>query len=73
MPAQNPRYRVEAGASEESVQRALHDVSLDVDALETSLTAVPYTPGNSGDWTAPAPTNLQEAIDRIAAAIGPVP
>lgn len=73
MPPQTPRYNVEAGGSEESVQRALSDVSLDVDALEASLSAVPYTPGSSGDWVAPAPTNLQEAIDRIAAAIGPVP
>lgn len=68
-----PRYLVEASGSPESVQRAFDEVSIDVDELEANLAAVPYTPGNSGDWAPPAPTNLQAALDRIAAAIGPVP
>ncbi|MET1178153.1 exosporium leader peptide [Peribacillus simplex] len=32
-----------------------------------------YTPANPGDWVAPSPTTVQEALDRIAASIGPVP
>lgn len=32
-----------------------------------------YTPGNPGNWVAPAPTTVQEALDRIAAQIGPIP
>ncbi|UJF31858.1 exosporium leader peptide [Paenibacillus hexagrammi] len=31
-----------------------------------------YTPSNLGDWVAPPPTTVQEALDRIAAQIGPV-
>ncbi len=33
---------------------------------------VAYTPSNPSDWIAPAPTTVQEALDRIAAQIGPV-
>lgn len=32
-----------------------------------------YTPGNPADWAAPPPTTVQEALDRIAADIGPIP
>jgi hypothetical protein len=31
-----------------------------------------YLPGNPGDWAAPLPTTVQEALDRIAAKIAPV-
>ena len=31
-----------------------------------------YTPTNPADWTAPPPTTVQEALDRIAAKISPV-
>ncbi|WP_454191120.1 exosporium leader peptide [Paenibacillus sp. Marseille-Q7038] len=31
-----------------------------------------YTPANPTDWTDPDPTTVQEALDRIAASIGPV-
>lgn len=73
MPRQLPRYPVEANASRESVQRAFNDVSLDVDSLTSSLSAVPYSPGNPSDWSGTPPANLQAALDRIAAAIGPIP
>lgn len=33
---------------------------------------VAYTPSNAADWTAPPPTTVQEALDRIAATISPV-
>ena len=36
------------------------------------LSEVLYTPGNGADWTDPDPTTVQEALDRIAAAIGPI-
>jgi hypothetical protein len=32
-----------------------------------------YTPGNPADWVAPPPTTVQEALDRIAAKITPIP
>lgn len=32
-----------------------------------------YTPANVGDWSGVAPANVAAALDRIAAAIGPIP
>lgn len=32
-----------------------------------------YAPANAGHWNGTAPTTLAEALDRIAAMIGPVP
>lgn len=32
-----------------------------------------YTPVNPASWVAPPPTTVQEALDRIAADIGPIP
>ena len=37
--------------------------------LYLPLASIPYTPANSGNWDAPAPTTLAAAIDRIAAAL----
>lgn len=31
-----------------------------------------YTPAVSGDWTGSAPTTIAAALDRIAAALGPI-
>lgn len=31
-----------------------------------------YTPGDSADWTGSDPTTMKEALDRIAAALGPI-
>jgi len=39
---------------------------------EAILSEILYTPGNGADWTDPDPTNVQDALDRIAAAIGPI-
>ncbi len=33
---------------------------------------IPYTPAVSGDWTGADPTELAAAVDRIAAALGPI-
>lgn len=37
--------------------------------------AIAYTPSDPTDWVSPAPTNVGDALDRIAAAAGanPVP
>lgn len=32
-----------------------------------TITNIDYTPANSSDWSAPAPTTIKEAIDRLAA------
>jgi hypothetical protein len=32
----------------------------------------PYVPAVDGDWVDPNPTTVTEALDRIAAAVGPV-
>jgi hypothetical protein len=46
------------------------------DASSNLTTSTPgglsYTPGNSADWVAPPPTTIQQALDRIAAAVGGV-
>jgi hypothetical protein len=36
-------------------------------------TGLGYTPTNSANWDDPDPTTVQEALDRIAALIGPIP
>lgn len=35
--------------------------------------ATAYTPAVSADWADPDPTTIAEALDRIAAAVGPIP
>jgi hypothetical protein len=57
-----------ADAIESNVQRALDAVRARTDAIA----AQPYTPGTPGDWTGAAPTTIGEALDRIAAALGPI-
>jgi hypothetical protein len=45
------------------------------DAVITSsntAVSIPYTPANSNNWANTAPTTVEEALDRIAAAIGPI-
>jgi len=44
----------------------------------SAASAVAYVPGNAANWAAPAPTNVSDALDRLAAAnvlngFGPVP
>ena len=38
----------------------------------TELYAATYTPAVSGDWSGTAPTTVAAALDRIAAALGPI-
>ncbi len=85
MPA--PRYPLEEGATLNGHRRALDGVSLDVDGLDgratlaegrlTSLEAdQPYDAAGSPayvNWGGTAPATVKEALDRIAAALGPIP
>jgi hypothetical protein len=71
--ANAPRYLLEQTGGLDGNQRALADVSLDMDAVEALAGDPPYTPGNPADWVAPAPTTLREACDRLAAAGGVTP
>lgn len=49
---------------ERSVQQHLDGIRADMQS---------YTPRDASAWTAPAPTTVAEALDRIAAALGPIP
>ena len=53
-------------ALEGNVQRALDQVRGRVDTLNA------YSPAAPADWTGSPPTTLAEALDRIAAALGPI-
>ncbi len=48
-----------------NIQRAL-------DAMASSG-SISYSPANSAHWNADPPATVAEALDRIAAMIGPVP
>lgn len=56
--------RPELTGLERSVQEQLDGVRADMQA---------YTPGVPGNWATRAPTTVAEALDRIAAALGPIP
>jgi hypothetical protein len=62
------RHVLEAGgldpAAHGSLQRTFDGVRADIDAL--AATAIAYTPGDATDWVAPAPTTVQQALDRLA-------
>lgn len=51
------------------VQSALDALGQDVSGLSASDIA--YTPANAGDWTAPLPTTVADALDRLAVGGGP--
>jgi len=53
-------------ALEGNVQRALDQVRGRVDTLTA------YAPASPADWTGTPPATLAEALDRIAAALGPI-
>lgn len=44
-----------------------------LDGLRSTAGAGSYTPANVGHWNGTAPATIAEALDRIAAMIGPVP
>lgn len=39
---------------------------------EATSAATAYTPAVAADWSGDPPTTVQEALDRIAAALGPI-
>ncbi len=57
-------------ANGRSVQRALDGMREDVEALDAGIA---YSPSTPSDWSGSPPTTIAEALDRIAAALGPIP
>lgn len=78
MPVRLPTVEHTPGqeAMTNKIQRSLSGMRQDINDNLSSLTAadIQFTP-NPADWVAPAPTNLQDAIRRLAASAGahPVP
>lgn len=69
------KYRLESTGIPAGVhgahQRALGEVAKDVGGIEERIdgldaSQIAYTPGDSSNWVAPAPTTLKEAADRLA-------
>ena len=47
-------------------------VATDANSNLVSVVSIPYTVANPASWTGSPPTTIQEALDRIAAALGPI-
>lgn len=88
MPGQNQLtfpFVNSASIDTSQVVDACTQLTQDINAVVTSLDedivavaddldeATEYTPANVSDWSGTAPTSLQNALDRLAAAAGPVP
>lgn len=76
----NTRYQLETTGGMGGNQRALSSVSLDMDDIaqrmdtaESTLSSLPYSASTPADWGGTAPTTVKDALDRIAAALGPIP
>lgn len=41
-------------------------------AVASDATTTPYTPGNPANWVGPAPTNVEDALDRLASYLNAV-
>jgi hypothetical protein len=72
-----PRYQLESTGIDTRVhgahQRALSQIGGDIGALREQLDgASSYEAADSADWSGNPPTTLAEALDRIAAALGPI-
>lgn len=68
-PTGNPDHSTLEG----NIRRSFDQVTAGVNGL--AATGISYVPGNPSDWVSPAPTTVQQALDRLAAAAGahPVP
>ena len=69
------RYTLEQTGGIDGAQRAFDAASLDMDSVEGRLAAAeaqPYNAAVPADWSGTAPTTVKEALDRIAAALGPI-
>jgi hypothetical protein len=67
----NPEHAV----LEANVTRALQRIQTRTNGLSTradGLSDGSYTPAVPGDWTGTPPATLAAALDRIAAALGPI-
>lgn len=53
------------GLLQGDIEEAFNKVRGDVDGKQSAS----YTPATAGDWAAPPPTTIQEAIDRLVAAV----
>ena len=62
----DPRNRAIEDRVEAALQRAREAASSEATAASS------YTPASSADWNNDPPTTVQEALDRIAAALGPI-
>lgn len=49
-----------------------HPDEFDEPAVSAGDTPGGYTPAETTDWTGADPTTIAEALDRIAAALGPI-
>lgn len=47
-------------------------VQAQLDAVGVYTDSLPYEAANAADWSGSAPTTIAEALDRIAAALGPI-
>lgn len=71
LPALATTGRPELEQLEANVRRALDQGHGQLGALDA--TDIAYAPGTPSNWVSPAPTTVQQALDRLAAAGGTVP
>ena len=58
---------------QQDVNAQLTTLNSDIGALTITGLSFDYTPAVLADWSGTAPTSLAEALDRIAAALTPIP
>lgn len=71
LPSLERSGRPEFDALEGNVQRMLDQQYEDMRGIEEG--AVRYSAANAADWSGSAPATIAEALDRLAAFVGPVP
>jgi hypothetical protein len=70
-----PRYPLETTGGLDGAKRALARAGLDMESVEGRLGALeslPYSAATPADWSGSAPATVGEALDRLAAALGPI-
>ena len=63
--------RPELAPVEDAAERAMSGLYEDLRGVEEGL--VRYSAADDADWSGNAPTTIAAALDRIAAALGPIP
>ena len=61
-----------AAAGSSSAAAAAASAAASAASAVTAAGYASYTPAVTGDWTGADPTTVQQALDRIAAALGPI-